>query len=250
MSYTLFFKDVFGFFFVFARLGGVMMLLPGIGEIYVSPRIRLIFAFMLTLILAPLINTPIPEMPLVSFKTLLFIMQECFVGFFLGSLMRIFLNALQITSAIIGLQTSLSSAAMFNPALGTQDSTISSLFILGATAMIFVTDTHYIMLKALLQSYDIIPLFGTIPIREISTRIIDIVSQSFVLGVKLAFPIIIVSTVMTISAGLLNRLMPQLQVFFMIMPLQILGGFLVILMTIGIIMNYFIEEFGRVLGVS
>lgn len=248
MTYTLFFKDVFGFFFIFARLGAMMMLLPGIGEIYVPVRIRLVFAFMLTLIVTPLIEMSSLEMPLVSFKTLVIIGQECLVGFFLGSLMRIFLNALQVTSAVIGLQSSLSSASMFNPALGTQDSTIGGLLILGATAMIFVTNTHHLMLRALLQSYDMIPLFAALPIREMSTHIIDTVHQSFTLGIKLAFPVMIVATIMTFSAGLLNRLMPQLQVFFMVIPLQILTGFFVILTTISLIMTYFIEGFVEFLG--
>lgn len=243
MTHTLLFEEVLPYFFVFARLGVMLMLMPGFGEVYIPPRIRLMFGFVLTLIIAPVVDVSLPPMSLFSTQTVVYLVQESLIGLFLGSLSRIFLNALQVTATVIGLHTSLSSAVMFNPALGTQDSVFSSLFIMGATAMIFVTNTHHLIIETLVNSYDTFPPLERLPLKEMNDHMIDTASQSFVLGVKLAFPVMIVSTVLTLSTGLLSRLMPQLQVYFMVMPLQILLGFMTILMTLSLLFTTFIDEF-------
>lgn len=243
MTYTLLFEEVLPYFFVFARLGVMLMFMPGFGEVYVPAKIRLLFGFVLTLIVTPVVDVTLPPMQLFSTQTFIYVAQESLIGLFLGLMARIFLNALQVAASVIGLHTSMSSAVMFNPSLGTQDSVFSSLFIMGATAMIFVTNTHHLIIYTLVSSYDTFPPTENLPMEDMTKHIISTVSQSFALGVKLAFPVMIVSTVLNVSTGLLSRLMPQLQVYFMIMPLQILLGFMTILMILSLILTVFIEGF-------
>lgn len=220
------------------------MLMPGFGEIYVPARIRLLFSFVLTLAITPLVADTLPETKILSVETLVYLLRETFIGLFIGSMARIFLNGLQVTATIIGLHTSLSSAMMFNPSLGTQDSMISNLLIMSATALIFVTNTHHIILIALVNSYDTFSATHPLVMGALTPLVIRVVSQSFWIGVALSFPFMIVATVLNVSTGLLNRLMPQLQVYFMIMPLQILMGFMLLAMTIGLILTRFIDAFG------
>lgn len=244
MFYALEIDQIFHYFYVFVRLGAMMMLMPGFGELYVPPRIRLLFAFVLTLAITPILDVAPPEGELLSAETLVLLVKETFIGLFIGTVARILVNALQITANIMGLHTSLSSAVMFNPAMGAQDSVISSLMLMGATAMIFVTNSHYLILYALVGSYDAFPVFAPLPLEDITHHVVGTVARSFSLGVQLSFPVMIVATVLNVASGLLNRLMPQMQVYFMVMPLQILAGFMLIAFSITLIMSTFITAFG------
>ncbi len=248
MFYSLEIDQIFPYFFVFVRLGAMLMLMPGFGEIYVPPRTRLLFGFVLTLVITPIVAIEIPDGELLSAETLLVLLKETFIGLFIGTIARIFLNALQTTATIMGLHTSLSSAVMFNPSMGTQDSIISSFLIMGATAMIFVTNTHYIILHALVNSYEVFPILGELPYEEMTHHVVGTVAKSFALGVQLSFPVMIVATVLNVASGLLNRLMPQMQVYFMVMPLQILAGFMLIAFTVSLILSTFISAFADFMG--
>lgn len=245
MFYSLEIDEIFHYFFVFVRLGAMMMLMPGFGEIYIPPRIRLFFAFVLTLAITPILDVVPPPGELLSTETLVLLVKETFIGLFIGTVARIFVNALQISGNIMGLHTSLSSAVMFNPAMGAQDSVISSLLIMGGTAMIFVTNSHHLILHALVRSYDVFPVFDALPMEDITYHVVGTVAKSFSLGVQMSFPVMIVATVLNVASGLLNRLMPQMQVYFMMMPLQILAGFILIGFSISLILSTFIAHFAE-----
>lgn len=243
MFYALEIESLFGYFFIFCRLGGLLMLMPGFGENFIPARLRLLFAFVLTLVITPVISIPPLYNDILSPDTLIILAQEIIVGLFLGVLSRIFLNALQITANIMGLHTSLSSAVMFNPALGSQDSVVSGIFMMGATTLIFATETHHLIIESLVRSYTVFPLMDPLPLPDLNKHVVDTVAQSFKLGVQLSFPVMIVATVLNVASGLLNRLMPQMQVFFMVMPLQILSGFMLIGFSISLVLNLFINHF-------
>lgn len=243
MYYHLEIEPLFGYFFVFARIGAMLMLMPGIGEMYVPTRVRLVVAFVLTLIIATAISIPPLTIDILSPESLIVLLNEIFVGLFIGALARIFLNALQVTANVMGMHISLSSATMFNPAMGAQDSVLSGLLVMAGIAMIFVSDTHYLIIEALVRSYSSFPLMEFVLVQDLKVRVVQTVSESFSLGVQLAFPVIIVATVLNAASGLLNRLMPQMQVYFMVMPLQILSGFLLISFTLSYILGSFISIF-------
>lgn len=243
MVHTFNLEELLGYFYVFTRLGGVMMMLPGFGEFYVPVRIRLLAAVMLSLALAPLVANTLPVTVLVGTETFYFLIREIFIGFALGAIGRILLNALQVTANLIAFQTSLSSAMIFNPAMGTQDSAFSSYLIMGATALIFVSNTHYQIIEVFLKSYDAFPPTGSFPFEDFKEMMVRVVSHSFNLGVKLAFPFLIAGTIINFAAGLLSRLVPQIQIFFVLMPAQVLAGFVFVMLSVVTILSLFAEEF-------
>mgnify|MGYP001050903199 CR=1 FL=1 len=243
MTHTFYFDDLYDYFFVFLRLSALLMFFPGIGETFIPARIRLLFAFVLTLIITPVIDIDAPTSDLLNTQTLIFIIRETFVGAFLGILAKLLLNALQVTGSIIGMQTSLSGAALLNPSLGTQDTAIGTILMFGATALMFATDCHYLLLAALVTSYETFPVLEPFIVGDVSQAIIQMISKSFWLGVKLSFPILIVGTLLNVCTGLVNRLMPQMQVYFMFTPVQIFLGFLLLVLTISTVVSIFIDHF-------
>lgn len=243
MIHTFYFDDIYDYFFVFLRLSALFMLFPGIGEAFVPVRVRLLLSFVLTLVITPVIDAGLPSTELMAAETLMYILKEILFGTFLGLLARILLSSLQIAGTIIGLQTSLSGAAILNPTLGMQDTAIGTLLMFAVITMMFATDCHYLLIATLISSYEVFPPTGPVLIGDFSQAITEIIAQSFWLGIKLSLPVIIVGLLLSICIGLVNRLMPQMQVYFMFAPVQMFLGFMLLAIIISSIVSVFIDSF-------
>lgn len=215
----------------------MLMVLPGLSDTQVPMRVRFLLAFVLTLALGPLVAEFIPALQGDSHLWLIAI-KEIFIGLYIGLIGRILLTAAQIAASIIGLQISLSNAMIFNPMLATQDSVISVGLMLVAVCMMFAGDIHYLILQAYLESYPLFAHVGFHLAEDFSKSIAQIVSDSFILGTRLSMPFLILGVIFNFSLGLLNRLMSQLQIFFMAMPGQILLGLIFLAFCLsGILFN-------------
>lgn len=246
MKHTYDFAEFFVYFFVFARLSGALMMIPGIGEVFVPPRIRLTTAIVLSLVITPLVAHLIPITKLVGFETLYYLARETLIGLTIGLVGRIMLNSLQVTANIIAYQTSLSSATIFNPSLGSQDSAFSTYLIMGATTLIFATNMHFQIIEVFINSYDAFPPNNGFPFADFKDFIVKIVNHSFNFGIRLSLPFLIAGMVINIAIGLLSRLVPQMQVYFLMMPAQILIGIAFLGITVSAILTYFSQGFYQI----
>ena len=236
-------NDLFSIALVFVRIGAAMMLLPGFGESYVAPRIRLLIALALALVVTPVVSASLPPMPGDAIHLLILIAGEVAVGLFFGALARILVSALHVAGVVIGFQTSLANAQIFDPINAQQGSLIGTFLNVVGVFMIFVTDLHHLMLIALADSYTVFAPGVAPPLGEMSRTAAEFVARSFLLGVQIAAPFIVVGLVFYIGLGLLARLMPQVQVFFIAIPLQIMLGFSVMAMTMSAGLYWFLTNF-------
>ena len=235
--------EAFATFVVFARVGMVFMLLPGIGEVYVSSRIRLLLAGGMTLLLAPVVRPGLPPEPGSPIELLLLLGMEIGIGIFIGTAVRMTLNALQVAGSIIGMQTGLSAAMAFDPSTASQGALTASFLGAVALIVIFTGDFHHLMIRAIADSYIMFPPGQAWPIDDFTQAMVQMVSSSFSLGVRMAAPFVVFGVVFFLGLGLLARLMPQMQVFFVSQPAQILLGLLLMAATLVAVMSVFIASF-------
>jgi flagellar biosynthesis protein FliR len=240
--------NLFAVLLVFARVGSALMLLPGFGDLYVPQRYRLLLALLLSLLLASIVGPALPPLPSSPARLLAVLFGEIVIGAFLGTTARVILSALETAGMIVSLQLGLSAAQVFNPTAAQQGSISGTLMMVLGVLVIFATDTHHLMLRALVDSYSLMSP-GVTPIYEdLADLLAHLVAASFKLGLEIAAPLVVLGTVFYVSMGLISRLMPQLQVFFIAMPVQILGGVLVFALTLGAVMNGFLDGFVEAIG--
>ncbi len=238
--------EVFAFFLVFARIGAALMLMPGFGELYVSARYRLVFAGALTLILTPVLAQGLPAMPESPLRVTMLLMGESAIGAFLGLVGRVILAALHVTGTVIAFQSGLANALTFDP-VAAEQSAVTALFLSTAGILVvFAADLHHVMLRALAMSYNVLPSGVMPPVDAFSRVMARLVSDIFILGVQLAAPFIVVGLVFYLGVGVLARLMPQVQIFFVAMPIQIFLGFAVFAIVAGAILGWFVERFPEI----
>lgn len=235
--------DMFSLLLVFARIGSAVMLLPGFGETYVSPRVRLLFATALTLVITPVVMATVPKLPATLIELTLIVGGEIGIGLFLGGMVRMMISTLHISGTIIGFQTSLGAAQVFDPANAQQGTVIGAFFNVIGIFLIFISDMHHLMLIALTESYTAFVPGAPPPMGDITQAAVLFVSRSFLLAMQIAAPFLVVGLIFYIGLGLIARLMPQMQVFFIAMPLQITIGFLLMILTFSAGMYWFLEYF-------
>jgi len=235
--------DIFLVVLVFARIGSAMMLLPGFGEAFVAPRVRLLLAVAVTLVVTPVVADTLPRAPDSLMGSFVLIAGEMAIGLFLGALSRMMVAALHTAGVIIGFQTSLANAQLFDPVNSTQGSLMGTFLNVMGVFLIFAADLHHLMIMALADSYALFVPGQSLPIGHFSTAGVQVVGKSFALAMQISAPFIVMGMLFYLALGLLARLMPQVQVFFIAIPVQLALGFLVMAMTLSAGMIWFLGAF-------
>ena len=234
---------VFGLLLVFVRIGAALMVLPGIGEPFISARSRLMLALLISLIAFPIAAPDLPALPARVAPMFLLIVGELVVGLFLGTVARLLMSALITGGMIIAFSTSMANALVMDPSSAQQGSITGSFLNLIALLLIFALDIHHLLFTAVIDSYMLFPAGQPPPIGDLSDSIARVVGQAFLLAFQIAAPFVVVAGVFNLGLGLLARLMPQMQIFFVAMPLQIALGLLVLALALPVMMHVFISGF-------
>jgi flagellar biosynthetic protein FliR len=235
------------FMLVFARIGAMVMLLPGFGETNIPVRIKLAIALLLSMIILPL-HRQAYQVDLNSLAPLLVLMlHEIVIGVVLGATARVTLSALQVAGSVIAQQLGLGFVTAVDPTQGQQGLLIGNfLTILGLT-LLFATDSHHLVISALNESYRIFApgqMFSTGDVAALATRAF---ASAFKIGMQLSAPFLVFGLIFNLGLGVLARLMPQMQVYFVGVPLSILIGFLILALVITAIMGTFLDYFVSVM---
>lgn len=234
------------FMLVFARVGTLVMLFPGIGERFVPGRIRLSLALLFTLVFlpfaSPMIKTAGPD-------TIRILFIELAIGFMLGLITRLIVTSLQTAGAIVAQDLGLSFAQTVDPTAGTQGAAISNLLVMMGAVLVFTTDLHHLAISAIGASYVNLPPGILPPATDALTLAMKTMATGFSLAVKIAAPFAVFAIVFNLGLGLLSRLMPALQVFFLAAPASILLGMLMLMAVIGVMMSEYVAELQGFLSV-
>jgi flagellar biosynthetic protein FliR len=235
------------FILVFARVGTMLMLLPGLGELSVPIRIRLTVAVLLAAVLLPL-HQAAYQINLTSFGPVMAMLgEEMFIGAVLGMSVRLIMSSLQVAGFVIAQQMGLGFVTAIDPSLGQQGVLVGNFLAMLGVTLIFASDLHHLVIAALNDSYTLfapgeIPLMGDVA--ALTTRT---VATAFRIGIQLSAPFLVFGLLFNLGLGVLSRLMPQMQVFFVGLPLSILLGLLIFLLVIGAMMTVFLGAVENVL---
>jgi flagellar biosynthetic protein FliR len=235
------------FMLVFARVGSMVMLLPGLGESNIPVRIKLGIALLLTLILLPM-HRAAYQIDLQSINPLLvMLIHEIIVGVVLGATARVTLSALQVGGSVIAQQMGLGFVTSVDPTQGQQGVLIGNFLTMLGITLLFATDSHYLVIAALNDSYNIFSPGDLTPSGDIADLATRAFSAAFKIGMQLSAPFLVFGLVFNIGLGVLARLMPQMQVYFVGAPLSIFAGFLVFALVLTAMMGTFLNYFNGVM---
>lgn len=235
---------------VFSRVGAMMMLLPGVGTMGVPARVRLVLALAVSFALTPTVQNLYPaQAPQTTIGLVILIGQEITAGVLVGAMAAVIMSALQVAGFLIASQIGLAYAQTLDPTQNTQGAVVGNFLTLLGTVMIFATNLHHLAIGAIAGSYRMIPPGGHLPTADMAQLVIRLVSAAFALGFQLAAPFLVFGFAVYAALGVLAKLMPQLQVFFVAVPINILCGFVIMLAMLGSMITLFLTYYTNSMGV-
>ena len=235
--------QVYGMLMVLARTGSTVFLIPGIGETFVTTRVRLLFALGLSVAVAPVIAPSLPPEPANPAALLMLLVGEVVIGIYFGLVARILLLTLDTAGRIIAFSSGLANAQAFNPSISEQGSLPGLFLTTLGIMMLFATNMHYMLIRAIVDSYAVFPAGGALQIGDLSDALARLVSGSFKVALQLAAPFVVVALLFFVALGVLSRLMPQMQIFFIGLPVQVALGFAITATILGGLMGMFLDYY-------
>jgi len=242
-------ETAYTYLVIFSRIGAMMMLIPGLGESSIPPRMRLGFALAMAGVIYPLASSAIPAPSADLLGVVVVVLHEIAVGLILGAIARLAVSGTQTAGAVIASAAGLSVVQAADPTNGGQQGALIGAFLsmLGIT-MIFATDLHHVALSAVYDSYMIFTPKEPLMFGDAGQTVLDTVAGAFVVGVQMSAPFIVFGLVFNLGMGILSRLMPQLQVYFIAMPATVGVGLVLMALLLAMMMGLYLMHYEGVLA--
>ncbi|BCD59933.1 MULTISPECIES: flagellar biosynthetic protein FliR [unclassified Nitratiruptor] len=221
---------------VFFRVGAIFLSLPVLNANYIPNNIKLllVLAFSFYLLQNLTIHYDFSKVTLMQFT--LMILKEILLGFSIGLLVSIFVAAFTYAAEIISYFMGFTIVNVFDPTYG-QVSILSRLFIMLFFILFFVTDVYHIFIISIVKSFEYIPLIQTSYPDSFFTYLFQKSGLIFSLSFQLAFPFALIVYLINLALALVNRLIPQINVFIVGLPLQIFVGIVALMIGAGVLVS-------------
>lgn len=211
----------FQFMLVFGRLGTAMFVFPALSDPSINGRARLLIGLAITLILYPLLASKLPTLPPSTGTMLTLLGQEMIVGLMMGLGARMLMATMSVAGELIAFMSGFQAASLFDPTSGANTAAPTVLLTLAASVLVLTLNLHHQLILGVMHSYTAFPPGTALATGDISMAVVDIMAKVFLVGVQIAAPVMVVGFLVYLMFGIFNRLIPQLQVFFLSIPLAI-----------------------------
>ena len=234
--------NIFVFFLIFARMGTVLMFIPGLGSTRIFARSRLFLALAISFLLTPILAGHLPALPKTPIELGFLVAGEIVAGAFLGLVVRAMFTATQTAGVVIAFVSAMANTMVYDPVVEQQSAVVAGFLGTIANLLLFVTNMHHLLIEAMVESYNLFQPGIVFNIGDMVHLFARQIADTFKLGVQLASPFLVVSLAYYMGLGVLTRLEPQIPIFFVAMPLQIVISIIVLALTVGGIMVVFLSH--------
>lgn len=220
------------FLLILARVSGIFLVSPIFSNRIVPPQVKGLLSLILSLVLFEGLNLKVPYIPEQLGPFTVYLVSEVMIGFVIGFVAQFTFAAIQFAGQAIDMQLGFAVVNVIDPVYGTQAPLVGSFNNLLALLLFLAVNGHHYIIAALYQSYQRIPVFGLSNMKATSQMMIDLFGGMLITGLKLAIPIVGAMFVAEMAMGIMARTVPQMQVFFVGIPVKIFLGIILLLIVI------------------
>jgi flagellar biosynthesis protein FliR len=230
---------------LFCRVGTCLMLAPGLSATQIPTQIRLFGALAATLSLAPAVLDPaalrsVSAEPIALLRTIAF---ESMIGGMIGILGRMFFLALESIAFAAATMLGFSNPFGIEVEANEQLPPFATLIGMTATLLVFALDLHLEILRGLAASYSVIPMGSDFNAQFALSHVADALTSSFRAALRVCSPFVIYAVIVNLAMAAINRLTPQVAVYYVATPFVLGGGLLLLYLTIRPLLGAFEAEF-------
>jgi flagellar biosynthesis protein FliR len=235
---------ILALFLAFCRIGGCIMVLPGFSSARVPQQVRLLIAASMSMALLPLLwDTIYPEASKGGATYIGLIFTETVIGLMYGMMARSYTLGMQFAGTVISMMIGFNSPAGNDIVEDSNETALTNMISFCGLMMLFILDFHHYVLQALVDSYSVIPFGGHIDARTSLVSVTDTLEATFFIMLRLSSPFLLYGLMFQISVGFINKLAPQIPVYFISTPYLLLGGLFMMYLSIAAMINQFADAF-------
>ncbi len=228
------------FVLVLFRIGGIITVGPLMGMPSIPSRVRLMLALVLSMAVFPMVDK-IDWVPNSWAAITLGVGGEMLIGITMGFVVTLTFTGIQLGAEIVSQQMGLSMARMVDPMSGVSTTVLSQFYLLLATAIYVLINGHLILLRALIQTFETIPLLSGHDHHTVVNIMVEMLGAAFRLGIRLAGPALVAIFLATLAMGFISRTMPQLNILAAGFPVRILLAMVLVIASLGTVF-YILED--------
>ena len=211
---------------VLARVSGLVASAPLLGDSQVPRQIKATVAILLSFVLVQIPSVGHSTVPTALIPFAVAVLGQLLIGLVLGFVARFAFFALQTAGGIISLVMGLSMAAVLDPLTHSSDSPLSELYMVIAGMTFLAVRGDEMMVAALARSFDLTPFGTKIDPAPIAAALVDNAALVSQVGVQIAMPVAASLIASNVILGIVSRSIPQLNLFVLAMPINVLLGLL------------------------
>jgi flagellar biosynthetic protein FliR len=238
-------REVIFFMLVLSRVAGIFAALPVFGGRVLPMRIKALIVFMIALVCFPTLSVALPEMPADAFSLALLAFSEVMIGLTLAFITQIIFAGVEFSGQIIGMQMGLTISSIIDPSRGVQTQIMSVVQTLFATLLFLSLNIHHLFIRAIMDSFTVIPLGGWRLSGELVNFLVMRAADVFIIGIRLAAPVMVALLLTTVALGIMARAFPQMNIFMISLPLNVGLGLMILGMTLTIFFHVLEVSFGQ-----
>ncbi|PLP57130.1 flagellar biosynthetic protein FliR [Mesorhizobium loti] len=231
-------------FLAFCRVGACFMLMPGLSSIRLPLQVRLFTAVAVTVgLLAFLWDKIYPHVDMRPAIFVPMIVSELLVGGLIGAMTRLYMEALRFIGAGIAMLIGYGGAG--GPAIEEPEpqAAVAALISFSALMLLFALNFHHEVIRALITSYDVAPVNVFFSAQASLVDVTDTLSESFLLVLRLGSPFVAYAILINLAIGFVNKLTPQIPIYFISLPFVIAGGLILFYFAIPTLLSLFGDGF-------
>lgn len=228
---------------VVGRLSGLFLLAPVFSSRMIPVRIKLMMLLTLAATITPIAvgtgQVNVNELPLDGVGLTLLMFKETLIGLGMGFSVSIVFTAVQFGASLIDTSIGFSLASVFDPMSGSQNAIFGGFYTMVATLCFLAINGHHLMLAGFTKSFQLVTI-GEFPnMQRIATNMWEVVGSLFAMGFQLAAPIVVTLLVSDVVLGVVSRVVPQMNVFFVGIPVKIALGLSAIMISLPTFVGFF-----------
>ena len=229
--YELLQGHIAAFLLMLTRISGIFLISPFFGSMNIPMFFRVGIALAMSVVLFPVVDelgTPETPPSIIMFGAA--VLGELFIGWLIGFVAYISFAAITMAGKVMDMQVGFAVVNVVDPTSGQQIPLIGSFLYNLAVIILLVTNGHHMLIAALVESFRAVPLAGLEANISLALIIANFTGTIFLTGMKIAMPITFAILLTNVGLGILSRTMPQMNIFVVGIPMQLMIGLFVLSM--------------------
>lgn len=238
-------NELIVFILVFCRLTSFIVYVPAFFPSGTPQRVKVGLSLILTFIFVPLINISTITVNS-SGVFIVLIAKEILIGLTLGFITTLCFSAAQMAGQLLDFHVSFSMASLYDPISNENVTILGRVFYWMCLMVFLLIDGHHIVINSLVESFQLVNIGGLDLKPELAVYMIQVIIEFFTIGIKIAIPIILIIIITDFTLGLVARVMPQLNIMMLGMPIKILIGLSCFTLSLPVFMKMLVNNFDTV----